>query len=152
MQKPVIFLATGDPDFEAVAVTAILKTAHAVRLTRTVESAAARLREGVVDIALAIIDLHLPGDGRGLLQIMGGCEPDFPIVAIVGSPGEAREETLAAIAMKILAKPVSSENLAPQIRAICARQLRSEPRRRAVSASIPPAASFSPSCISRSAI
>lgn len=119
MQRPIIFLATNDHDFEGSALNAILETCHGVRRAYNLRGAGEILAKGTDDIALAVIDLDLENKGLSLLHILGGCEPDFPII-VIGQEKLVREnETVSAIASACFVKPVTVEELRHKIQEVC---------------------------------
>lgn len=119
MQRPLIFLATDDPSFEAIATDAILESGHGLRRAHGIREAFHCLSQGATDVALAVIDLDFPG-GLSLLRILGGCEPDFPILAVTN---DRRlfwdDETLSEMAFAHLLKPVSPSEFRGKISELC---------------------------------
>lgn len=120
MQRQFIFLATDDSVFENTALDAILETYHGMRRASDIQAACRILAMGTTDIALAIIDLDLPDSGTSLLHILGGCEPDFPILVVTAHRQKlGQDETVSEISVKTLVKPVAKDDLRKQITNLC---------------------------------
>jgi len=99
---------------------AVLGTAHGLRRAQTLWEACERLSEGTGDIALAIIDLDFNGQGAGLLKILGECELAFPILVVTNEIGVLyRDESISAIAVDYLIKPIDVTELKQKIRELC---------------------------------
>lgn len=120
MQPPLIFVATSDLEFEATARNAVLNSYHGMRCVRDIREACQSLGMGTRDVALAIIDLDLQGRGGSLLHILGGCRPNFPILAITDSESQLfLDDSISEIAMASLLKPVKSRDLQRKIEELC---------------------------------
>lgn len=120
MQRPIILLATSDPAFESTALDAILETCHGVRCVHTVREACQALAAGTTDLAMAVIDLDLDGTGEFLLQVLSGCEPEFPIMVIANDRTTLKTENLiAAVAVSRLNKVVTTRELEAAIESVC---------------------------------
>ena len=124
MQRPFVFLATPDPEFERLAIDAILTTRRGVRRARTLEAACDSLAEGAHHLALAVVDVTRHGFGEKLLAVLNGLRADFPVLAIVDEDVDLPEEIAAwgGLVFATLAKADAPANLVPHLRDLCAAQ------------------------------
>jgi len=112
MQRPFVFLATNDPEFECFAIDAIIDSHHGVRLARDPDEARTKLQECGSSLALAIIDTTQPF-GVDLLRALGGLKADFPVLAIAGANQPSVE--LNGLAVFWLQKSISLASLRREI-------------------------------------
>lgn len=120
MRRPLIFIATEDPDFEKVARGAVVKTNHRISTAGDIRQACRALIAGSSEIALAIIDIDLD-QGLSLLRILKGWEPGFPILAVASaSLTSLHAELFAGPALCCLDKATASTELEQKIRELCA--------------------------------
>jgi DNA-binding NtrC family response regulator len=121
MQRPLLFVATSDPDFADTVLDATMETRHGVRKARDIRHACQLLGLGMKDITLAIVDLDFNDRGLSLLRILGGCGPEFPILVVTDNSDSLKgDETIATIPFHCLSKPVSVANLQSMIRELSA--------------------------------
>jgi len=107
-------------EFEATARNSVLNSYHGMRCVRDIREACQSLGMGTRDVALAIIDLDLQGRGTSLLHILGGCRPNFPILAITDTESQLfQDNSISEIAMASLLKPVTSRDLQQKIEELC---------------------------------
>lgn len=122
MQRHFIFLATPDPEFERLAIDAILATRHGVRRVRDLEAACDSLAEGANNLALAVVDVTRHGFGEKLLAVLNGLSADFPVLAIIDEGVDLPEEIAAwgGLVFATLAKADAPKGLVPRLRDLCA--------------------------------
>jgi DNA-binding NarL/FixJ family response regulator len=89
MQRPFVLLVTDDPDFERVAIDAILATRHGVRRAHSLDEAHLKLRESAPDLALAVVDTTRPQFGGEVLRALADANANFAVLAITDAESDA---------------------------------------------------------------
>lgn len=122
MQRPFVFLATPDPDFERLAIDAILTTRHGVRRVRTLEAAGDSLAEGAQHLALAVVDVTHHAFGEELLSVLNGLQADFPVLVIIDDESESAHALARwdGLVCATLTKVKAGPDLASKLHALCA--------------------------------
>lgn len=121
MQRPFVFLATDDPEFERVAIDAILESRHGVRRARDLDEACEKLRENGRDVALAVIDTTHRQFGVELLHAINGFKAGFSVLAITDEKESGKGlDDLDGLAISCLEKSIATASLRREITGRCA--------------------------------
>lgn len=119
MQRPFIFLATPDPEFERLAIDAILATHRGVRRVHSLEAACDSLAGGTRNLALAVVDITHHGFGEELLAVLGGLKADFPVLAITDATSAPGGIMWDGFALATLDKADAANALENRLRDLC---------------------------------
>lgn len=122
MQRPFVFLATPDLDFERLAIDAILTTRHGVRRVHTLEAACDSLAEGAQHLALAVVDVTHHAFGEELLSVLNGLQVDFPVLVITDREADSAHALARwdGLVCATLTKAAAGAGLASRLQALCA--------------------------------
>jgi two-component system, cell cycle sensor histidine kinase and response regulator CckA len=122
--QPLRVLVVDDDDLLQLSLCTLLETlGHAPEAVASGEAALARLEAGA-SFDLVILDLNMPGlGGAGTLPLLRRLRPELPVVLATGrATQQAANLAAATVAVSILAKPFSLEELKAHLSVVLRRK------------------------------
>ncbi len=122
--QPLRVLVVDDDDLLQLSLCTLLETlGHAPEAVASGEAALARLEAGA-SFDLVILDLNMPGlGGAGTLPLLRQLRPELPVVLATGrATQQAANLAAATVAVSILAKPFSLEELKAHLSVVLRRK------------------------------
>lgn len=120
MKANVLLISNGSADSNGVIADAAAQTGRGLRHVKSSGEAFARLRSGLTDTDVVIIDLDPGIHGIAILEAIGNCEGVPPVIVVTGL--EEADMTLVAYrhgAAACIGKPLSAAELASVIEGVC---------------------------------